>query len=187
VLVDGGTDILLRGDEDDLGTPEEDMTSLAAVAGIDGIERLVVSLGFGVDRICHSHVLENLAGLQHDDAYLGMLSIPPGSAEARSYTAAVDHAQAATPLRPSIVHGQIAAALRGRFGDVRFTDRTAGSSLFVNPLMAVYVAADLTGLARRVRYLDLLEGTETDVDVVPAIQHYRDDLAQRRPHRTFPH
>ena len=32
VLVDGGTDILLRGDEAGLGTPEEDMTSLAAVA-----------------------------------------------------------------------------------------------------------------------------------------------------------
>jgi hypothetical protein len=34
VLVDGGTDILLRGDEQNLGTPEEDMTSLAAVAAL---------------------------------------------------------------------------------------------------------------------------------------------------------
>ena len=32
VLVDGGTDILMRGDEAGLGTPAEDMTSLAAVA-----------------------------------------------------------------------------------------------------------------------------------------------------------
>src|SRR6478735_1878315 len=31
VLVDGGTDILLRGDESNLGTPVEDITSLAAV------------------------------------------------------------------------------------------------------------------------------------------------------------
>src|SRR5262252_8612942 len=34
VLVDGGTDILMRGDEAGLGTPEEDMTSLASVAGL---------------------------------------------------------------------------------------------------------------------------------------------------------
>ncbi|HEX7164216.1 MAG TPA: hypothetical protein VF223_23610 [Trebonia sp.] len=34
VLVDGGTDILLRGDESSLGTPEEDITSLAAVHGL---------------------------------------------------------------------------------------------------------------------------------------------------------
>ncbi|MEV4413365.1 DUF1152 domain-containing protein [Catellatospora sp. NPDC049609] len=33
VLVDGGTDILMRGDETGLGTPEEDMASLASVAG----------------------------------------------------------------------------------------------------------------------------------------------------------
>lgn len=32
VLVDGGTDILMRGDEAELGTPTEDATSLAAVS-----------------------------------------------------------------------------------------------------------------------------------------------------------
>ncbi|MFI9812949.1 DUF1152 domain-containing protein [Saccharothrix variisporea] len=36
VLVNGGTDILLRGDEAGLGTPEEDMASLAAVAALNG-------------------------------------------------------------------------------------------------------------------------------------------------------
>ncbi|MEO6086696.1 MAG: DUF1152 domain-containing protein [Umezawaea sp.] len=186
VLVDGGTDILLRGDEEELGTPEEDMTSLAAVAGLDGVERLVVSLGFGIDRVCHAHVLENLAALHRDGAYLGALSIPPDSAEARSYLDAVAHAQAATPLRPSIVHGQIAAALSGEFGDVRFTDRTAGTELFVNPLMAVYLAVDLPGLARRVAYLDRLEDTETAMDVVTAIAEHR-STGERRRHRVFPH
>lgn len=48
VLVDGGTDILMRGDEHGLGSPEEDMASLAAVAGTDGVERLVACLGFGI-------------------------------------------------------------------------------------------------------------------------------------------
>lgn len=49
VLVDGGTDILMRGDETGLGTPEEDLTSVAALAGIDVPERLVASVGFGID------------------------------------------------------------------------------------------------------------------------------------------
>ena len=35
VLVDGGTDILMRGDEVGLGTPAEDMSSLAAVSLCD--------------------------------------------------------------------------------------------------------------------------------------------------------
>ena len=118
VLVDGGTDILLRGDEAGLGTPEEDMTSLAAVAMLEDADRLVVSLGFGIDAfhgVCHAHVLENLAALDRDDGYPGALSIPSASPEARAYLDAVAHAQRTTPDRPSIVQGQIAAALRGEF------------------------------------------------------------------------
>ena len=49
VLVDGGTDILMRGDEEGLGTPEEDMTSLAAVSKLGGVESFIASIGFGVD------------------------------------------------------------------------------------------------------------------------------------------
>ena len=61
---------------------------------------------------------------------------------------AVAYAQLHTPTRPSIVNGQIAAAIAGEFGDVRFTERTRGSELFVNPLMAMYFTVDLAGLAR---------------------------------------
>jgi hypothetical protein len=50
VLVDGGTDILMRGDENGLGTPEEDMASLGAVNGLTEVpQRLVACIGFGVD------------------------------------------------------------------------------------------------------------------------------------------
>ena len=49
VLVDGGTDILLRGDEANLGTPSEDMVSLAAVNDLDVATRMVVCVGFGID------------------------------------------------------------------------------------------------------------------------------------------
>lgn len=79
VLVDGGTDILLRGDETGLGTPEEDLTSVAAPAALDGVpHRLVVSVGFGVDAhhgVNHVQVLENIAALERDGAYLGAFSL----------------------------------------------------------------------------------------------------------------
>lgn len=114
VLVDGGTDILLRGDENALGTPVEDITSVAAVAGLDLPIKLVTSLGFGIDAndgVNHVQVLENLAALDREGGYLGALSIPGSSREAKLYRDAVADAQAATPQRPSIVHGQIAAAI----------------------------------------------------------------------------
>jgi hypothetical protein len=190
VLVDGGTDILLRGDESGLGTPAEDMTSLAAVAGLDReVTKLVACLGFGIDAyhgVNHVQVLENLAELDRDGAYLGAFSIPSRSAEAMLYRKAVEYAHQATPLRPSIVNGQIAAALAGEHGDVRFTHRTGTSRLFVNPLMAMYFAVDLAALARRNLYLDRLEDTVGMRQVWSRIEAFRAEVQTRVP-RAFPH
>ncbi|MFD3452328.1 DUF1152 domain-containing protein [Streptomyces sp. NPDC058691] len=191
VLADGGTDILMRGDEHGLGTPEEDMASLGAVHGLTGVaERLVVCLGFGVDAyhgVNHALVLENLAALERDGAYLGAFSLPRDSREGALYLDAVADAQAATPDHPSIVNGSIAAAVRGEFGNVRFTERTRHSELFVNPLMALYFCVDAVGLARRNLYLDRLEGTQLTRQISSVIEEFRDGLPLQRPPRTFPH
>jgi hypothetical protein len=86
-------------------------------------------------------VLESLAALASDGGYLGALSIPGTSREAALYRHAV------------------ADATRGAFGDVQFTRRTSGSTLFVNPLMAIYFTVDLATLAARCLYLDRIEDT----------------------------
>ncbi|KND42517.1 MULTISPECIES: DUF1152 domain-containing protein [Streptomyces] len=191
VLVDGGTDILMRGDEHGLGTPEEDMASLGAVAGLDEIpQRLVACLGFGVDAyhgVNHSLVLENLAALEREGAYLGAFSLPRDSREGALYLDAVAHAQRCTPTHPSIVNGSVAAAVRGEFGDVRFTDRTRNSELFINPLMALYFCVDAVGLARRNLYLDRLEKTELTRQISSVVEEFRDGLPRQRQPRAFPH
>jgi hypothetical protein len=189
VLVDGGTDILMRGDEAGLGTPVEDITSLAAASTVDVRVKLVTCLGFGIDAyhgVNHSQVLENLAALDRVGGYLGALSIPSASREAGLYRDAVADAAAATPIRPSIVNGQIAAATAGAFGDVQFTARTSGSALFVNPLMTIYFTVDLGLLAARNLYLDRLEHTEGMLQVARRIATFRDEITPRIP-RAFPH
>jgi hypothetical protein len=189
VLVDGGTDILLRGDETGLGTPVEDITSLAAVAALNVGTKLVTCLGFGIDAyhgVVHTQVLENLAALDRDGGYLGALSIPGNSREATLYRDAVAEAQAATPMRPSIVNGQIAAATRGAFGDVQFTRRTSDSTLFVNPLMAIYFTVDLDKLAARCLYLDRIEHTHGMRQVASRIEAFRNEVTTRIPH-AYPH
>ncbi|GAA4846121.1 DUF1152 domain-containing protein [Kitasatospora terrestris] len=191
LLVDGGTDILMRGDETGLGTPEEDMASLAAVAGLRDVpERLVASLGFGIDAhhgVSHTLVLENLAALDRAGGYLGAFSLPRDSREGRLYLDAVAYAQAAFPAHPSIVHGSVAAALRGEFGDVRFTERTRGSKLFVNPLMTLYFGVTVEALAAHNLYLDRIERTETFRQIPSLIEEFRDELPARRPARRYPH
>ena len=189
VLVDGGTDILMRGDENGLGTPVEDLTSVGAVAGLELPVKLVTSLGFGIDAyhgVSHAEVLENLAALDREGGYLGALSIPGDSREAVLYRDAVAHAAAATPQRPSIVNGQIAAATSGQFGDVQFTRRTTGSPLFVNPLMAIYFTVDLDRLAARCLYLDRIENTVGRRQVISRIEAFRNEITTRIP-RSYPH
>lgn len=189
VLVDGGTDILMFGDEAGLGTPQEDMTSLAVVSKLDVPIRLVACIGFGIDTfhgVCHAHFLENVAALERDGAYLGAFSVPRSSDEGAAFLDAVAAAQNATPDRPSIVNGSIAAAVEGKFGNVQFTSRTNSSELFINPLMGLYFTFDLLGLAKRSQYLHLLEGTETIFEVSAIIEAFRRGK-QTRPRKAIPH
>lgn len=186
VLVDGGTDILMRGDESGLGTPEED---LASVAALDVPERLVVSIGFGIDAhhgVSHGLVLENIAALERDGSCLGAFSVSRTTREGALFVDAVAHAQHHTPDHPSIVNGSIAAAVQGAFGDAQFTSRTQGSELFINPLMTLCFVFELDGVARNCRYLDRIEDTQLIRQVSSAIEDFRDEVRQRPPRR-IPH
>jgi hypothetical protein len=189
VLVDGGTDILLRGDEAGLGTPAEDMTSLAAVASLKVATTMVFCVGFGVDSyhgVCHANWLENVAALTADGALLGAQSLLASMPEVRLYLDAVADADAANPSRQSIVNGSIASAIEGRFGDVQRNKRTAGSTLFINPLMTVLWAFDLQAVARRNLYLDRLGDTKTMWDVQAQIEAFRETV-RTRPRQPIPH
>jgi hypothetical protein len=189
VLVDGGTDILLRGDEQNLGTPQEDMTSLAAVAALDVKTRVVMCVGFGIDAfhgVCHAHWLENVAALAADGGFLGATALVARMPEVRLYLDAVEDADAATPKRPSIVNGSIASAIEGRFGDHHRGTRTHGSKLFINPLMSLLWAFDLPAVARRNLYLDRLAQTETVWDVQLAIERFHAN-AELRAREPIPH
>jgi hypothetical protein len=189
VLIDGGTDILLRGDEAGLGTPAEDMTSLAAVAAINVPTRIVACVGFGVDAyhgVCHANWLENVAALTADGAFLGATALLERMPEVRLYLDAVSAADMATPWQPSIVNGSIASAIEGHFGDYHRSSRTHSSKLFINPLMSLLWIFDLAAVARRNLYLDRLEDTETNWDVHLAIAHFCETV-RRRPWESIPH
>ena len=160
VLVDGGTDSLMRGDEMGLGTPLEDMASIAAADALDDARvprKLLVCLGFGVDTfhgVCHAHVLEAVASLARAGGYLGAFSLMLEMPEVRQFVDATEYVLARTPDRESIVCSSILSALEGQFGNVHRTGRTAGGELFINPLMAFYWCFRLRHVARRVLYLD---------------------------------
>jgi hypothetical protein len=89
-------------------------------------------------------------------------------------------------MRPSIVNGQIAAATQGAFGDIQFTSRTERSTLFVNPLMAIYFTVNLAELAAQCFYRDQIEQTVLMRQVALRIEAFRHEVTTRIP-RAFPH
>lgn len=183
IVVDGGTDVLMRGDEAGLGTPAEDMVTLAAVHGLPVSTKIVSCLGFGVDTyhgICHAHFLENVAELSRAGAYLGTHSLHPSMTEVAEYMEAVEYTNERMPQRQSIVNSSIVSALEGRFGDFHRTDRTLSEELFINPLMAMYWHFDLNALAEHSLYLKTLEDTETIFDVQLKIEAFRETVKPRQ-------
>jgi hypothetical protein len=176
VLVDGGTDILMRGDEVGLGTPEEDISSLAAVDALALRDKLVVCLGFGVDRhhgVCHAHFLESVAALGKAGGYLGVTALLDPMPEVALYKEAVAYVCQRMPQHPSIVSLSVVSAIEGDYGDVHRTSRTQGSELWINPLMSLYWAFDLTAVARRCLYLEALRNTVSAWDVTAVIEDFR--------------
>ena len=189
VLVDGGTDSLMRGDEVGLGTPEADMASIAAVDGLDVATRLLVSVGFGVDAfhgVSHALVLENIARVSRAGGFLGAFSLLPEMPEVQRYRDAVLDAQRELPETTSIVHTSIVAAIEGRFGDAHASDRTKGSRLWINPLTSLCFAFDLPLLAAGIEFLPMLRHTDTLHDVSRVIESHQRGCEALRPWTAIP-
>jgi hypothetical protein len=83
ILIDGGIDALLRGDETSLGTPAEDYVSLAAVNALAGVPvKVLACLGMGAERrdgVRHVQVFERMMELTALDAYWGACALLPGT------------------------------------------------------------------------------------------------------------
>lgn len=189
LLVDGGTDSLMRGDEVGLGTPQEDISSITAVNELAVERKMLACLGFGVDffhGVCHAHFLEAVAELARAEGYLGMFSLVQEMPEAEQFREACESVFKAMPEHMSIVASSIMSALAGHYGDHHATPRTVGSKLWINPLMAVYWCFRLTAVADRVMYRDLMKDTSEYLDVVRAIKVFRMSCEQIRPWENIP-
>jgi len=127
----------MRGDEPGLGTPEEDIASIAAVHQLPLDTKLLVCLGFGIDTfhgVCHTHVLQAVSELACHDGFLGTWSLTKDMPEVQHYRDATEAVLHAMPSHPSIVSTSILSALAGLFGDVHVTQRTYAIEQFRDTL-----------------------------------------------------
>jgi len=162
LLVDGGVDSLVRGDEWELGTAVEDLTSLFAVNQLSNVStRILACIGFGAEQnLTHSHVLENIATLTKEGGFLGSCSLIPQMESYQAYDEAVTYVQSNEFQDPSVINSSVVSAVRGNYGDYHLTEKTKNSTLWISPLMPIYWFFDFETVAKQNMLLPEIEGTD---------------------------
>lgn len=189
VLIDGGTDSLMFGDEEGLGTPQEDIASMSAAYKSSIPKKFLVNLGFGVDHfhgVSHYHFLENVALLAKEGGFLGVFSALKEMPEVQKYLALVKYANEQMVDLESIVSNSIMSAIEGEFGNHQSIKRTRGSELFINPLMAMYWCFDLKAVMRKNLYYPLIKDTHSISELNAVLFDFREKLTHIRPRKPLP-
>ena len=189
ILVDGGTDSLMFGDEEGLGTPQEDICSMVAAHRTGIKNKMLLSIGFGVDHyhgVSHYRFLENVAALTRDGGYLGIFHLLPQMEEAKMLEELVEYANLVMRGRESIVANSIVSAVQGNYGDHHRIPRTKGSELWINPLMSMYWAFDLSKVIRKVKYYDWIKDSKTIGEINHGILSYRKSVEHLREKKNIP-
>lgn len=189
ILVDGGTDSLMFGDEDGLGTPEEDISSMAAVYRTGIKKQYLTCVGFGIDHfhgVSHFRFLENVAEIIKDQGYLGLFQIQKEMIEVQKYMDAIEFVNDKMNPFKSIVSNSIISAIRGNYGNAQFTERTKGSELWINPLMSIYWCFDLRSVIRKIKYYEMIKDTNTIGEFNHQLMEFRRSLTQMREKKDIP-
>lgn len=175
ILVDGGIDLVLKGNESSIGTPAEDLASLQAVRGLR-VPSFVMCVGFGAELregIPHAQVLERIAELERGDGYLGAVSLSREGAEGAAYLDALSFVrEGQAEQRGTHIHHVVRSAMQGRYGE-------DGSDVWFSPLASIAWFFSVQALADSHEFAHHLEDTETIWDVTVAVRACRQSLAIR--------
>ena len=156
ILVDGGSDSLMAGDEEGLGDPVEDCVSVTAVASLEEVKlKILISLGLGCDRFNHvsdGASLRAIAELTAQGGFLGAVAMEPTSPGFVFYRDCLEHINRSQQFR-SVLAGSIASACEGHFGSdpipPNLRPRVETGEIFLWPLMSVLWAFDVEKVAAR--------------------------------------
>jgi hypothetical protein len=161
LLVDGGVDSLIRGDEAELGTAIEDLTSLYAVNQLSDIKNhWLACIGFGAEQnLTHAHIFENIASLTKAGGFLGACSLTPQMESYQAYDEAVMFVQDNEFQDSSVINSSIVSAVRGNYGDYHLTEKTKRGHLWISPLMSIYWFFDFDCVVKQNMLLPEIAGT----------------------------
>jgi hypothetical protein len=183
IVVDGGVDSLLRGDEFTLASPLEDAITLAAVSTLERVNVVLASVAFGaerLDQIQHAQVLSRIAHFTSCGAMLGVHGLQKETQVGGEFIAASEYILSnQRDMHQSVVLSSLLAALRGDFGDCVVNPFTANTPPWISPLMPLYWFFDAKAVAAENLYLPKLYNTESFDDAVKALESFMKSRTKR--------
>lgn len=186
ILLDGGVDSLMIGDETGAGTLLEDTISLTAVQELDVPVKLLACLGFGAElEVAHNNALDNMATLVKEGAFLGSCALTQQMPVYQKYESACRYVFEQPSHYKSHINMRVVSAVNGHFADYHMYNDYIPRPVFVTPLMSLYWFFDAMAVANRSLLADVIRPTRTIEDAFAATMHFRkqmmDKARSRRP------
>jgi hypothetical protein len=189
ILVDGGVDSLMRGDEEKPGTLIEDSITLSAAKLLRLPVKILATLGFGTEtEVCHHHTLENISALTKAQACLGACALTAEMNVFQLYEAATRYVMEQPVHEPSYIHARIISGVHGEFGNFHLypNEHSWRYPVFVSPLNSLYWFFDVETVCRCNLLAEALIGTTSIRAALQIYSEYR-RLFKIRPAQRIPY
>lgn len=188
ILVDGGVDSIMRGDENGSGTMVEDSITLAAAQNIDIPVKILACIGFGTEieeALCHYTALENMARLAKAGAFLGSCALIPQMEAFQLFEAACRYVWEQPNHIKSHISTRIIPAVNGEFGNYSMYPK-AYPGAFISPLMSLYWFFDARAVTECNLLVPLITHTSTTSQAILLCANLKNGLSLRA-RRTTPY
>ncbi len=189
ILADGGTDSLMFGDEEQVGTIVEDSCSILALYEAtknSDVKTYLSAIGFGVEHDLNHHAcLENISTLTRAGDYLGAFSLTQEMPEGKAFIELVNYLNH-VGYRSSIVTNNVKAAMQGEFGNFHSVERAKSTEQFISALMNIYWCFNVSGIAERIVFKNEVVKSQTIEEFVEGYTCYRNAHPRRKSQSHLP-
>jgi hypothetical protein len=188
ILMDGGVDSLMHGDEEGPGTLIEDSLTLTAVATVEIPVKILACIGFGTEveeALCHHHALENIATLAKAGAFLGSCALTPQMPVFQQFEAACRYVWEQPKHPHSHISSRVIPAVYGEFGGHRMYPEDY-SGVMLSPLMSLYWFFDARAVTERNLLVPHLGNTATTMDAFQVYIRFAKGMTLR-PRKMLPY
>jgi hypothetical protein len=188
IMIDGGVDSLMRGNEYGTGTLIEDTLSMSAIRDLDVPVKILACLGFGAElEVSHHNALFNMARLTKAEAFYGSCALVKGMSVYQQYEDACRYVWERRNHSKSHINMRVISATQGEFGNHHMYTDYRPRPVFVSPLMSLYWFYDAQKVVETSLIADDIAKSESMDHAIEITAKYMYSTKNRLPKKNIPY